>query len=686
MASLIVVLALVAVSLGSPVGQTSYMQLEWFLEIVDTEGSAGSYASIDLMPFPGEYPAITYQEFDGKDLRFAEWGGSVWSLETIDSQGETGFYTSLNTDNSRVTVSYARLDASGRLLQFAERINATWSIDTIWNGSMTGPNAMASDDQGRRYVAFDAGRFGLLFASETGSAWNVMTIDSTPFGAAGVSLAVREGLFAVGYTTFNVAGQASVRIALGDGQVWNVETLEVDTGTGVAVALDSQLVPHVVYGAGIDLVHAYKVGTSWMYEVVDQGTRFPDVHVHMSMAIGLDDTPRLAYLVSDVYRLMYAVRTPSGWLYSEIERQINKGLHISLAIDSVGDPHLAYADIGYPEPTGDLWYATTRPKSNRPPLASFGLNGPQLEGGMVVFDASASTDPDGDALTYRWDFDGDGIWDTAYSPDPVATYTWGDDWTGTALLEVSDGELTNTSESSVTVPNVAPTIAFTVMPTGDEAESLVFEAHVTDPGSDDILYAWSGHCDGWASAPILYPNDPSFIPDPDPSPDIHPRDVTDMQTVVCGDDGVFLWSLMVEDDDGGASSASGSFDVFNLHPALTLPPPTFVNVDEGVMWTLTATAGDAGSDDLEFSWIWELGPAEYSTYFNDGVGPDPDLSPGGTFPFTATEFSSHTYGDDGTYAVTLRVEDDDNGFVEVTTTFSTRRVTAYVPSDRKSVV
>ena len=306
---------------------------------------------------------------------------------------------------------------------------------------------------------------------------------------------------------------------------------------------------------------------------------------------------------------------------------------------------------------------------NEAPTASPGGPYSGDEGSPITFDAGSSTDPDGDALTYRWDFDGDGAWDTASSSDPTATHTFGDDWSGSATVEVSDGDLTDVATAAVTVANVAPTIAFTSIPAGDEGQSLAFEVQVTDPGSDDLAVVWSGGCAGWSAA-TLYPNDPSVVPDPDPSPDVHARDVVDAQTPVCGDDGTFDWTVKAGDDDDGVTTSAGTFLVSNLAPVLTVLPPTFLAVDEGLAWTLTATALDPGSDDLTFTWTWEFGPAESTTYYNDGVGADPDPSPSGSFPFTASDPSSHTYGDNSRYAVTLRVEDDDGGAVAVTTTFS----------------
>jgi len=78
--------------------------------------------------------------------------------------------------------------------------------------------------------------------------------------------------------------------------------------------------------------------------------------------------------------------------------------------------------------------------SNRAPVAD--ANGPYYLGldWSVDFDGSGSSDPDGDALLYRWDFDSDGTYDTDWSPSPLASHTYPEWREYLVTLEVHDGD------------------------------------------------------------------------------------------------------------------------------------------------------------------------------------------------------------------------------------------------------
>lgn len=319
--------------------------------------------------------------------------------------------------------------------------------------------------------------------------------------------------------------------------------------------------------------------------------------------------------------------------------------------------------------------------TNDPPVPDAGGPYTGYEGTILTLNAGGSSDPDGDILKYRWDVDSDGTWDTSWSIDPRVDLEMGDNVLGSARVEVSDGEESAVANTSYNILNVAPALTLIALPSSYESEELTFKVQATDPGSDDISYTWWGDCDGWPSIPVLYPNDPLVIPDPYPSVDINPRDVTDTQLVVCGDDGAFDFGVKVKDDDNGVTSLSGSFSIDNLPPELVISPSSMLLTDEGVSVTLDATVTDPGSDDLTFTWDWELGPTITNTFFNDGVGPDPPESPDGTYPFTASDSSTHTYGDDCNCNVGLTVTDDDGGAVTYTTTVNVHNVQPALVSD-----
>ncbi len=129
----------------------------------------------------------------------------------------------------------------------------------------------------------------------------------------------------------------------------------------------------------------------------------------------------------------------------------------------------------------------TKEPTNNKPTASFTVD--PLSGGLQTvfnFDASNSFDDETaqEALQVRWDFDGDGNWDTDYSEDKNATYQY--DATGTyeAKLIVKDTEgQTDETSRSLTVSAGAPTAAFTVSPASGNTETLFeFDASAS---SDD---------------------------------------------------------------------------------------------------------------------------------------------------------------------------------------------------------
>ena len=99
----------------------------------------------------------------------------------------------------------------------------------------------------------------------------------------------------------------------------------------------------------------------------------------------------------------------------------------------------------------------------------------------VSFDATTSTDPDLDPLTYAWDLDGDGQYDDSTAAEPQHTYALG---TYTVGLRVDDGHgHTATATQQIQSGNNAPVLG-TVTPdaslTWSVGQTVSFSATATD--------------------------------------------------------------------------------------------------------------------------------------------------------------------------------------------------------------
>jgi hypothetical protein len=94
-------------------------------------------------------------------------------------------------------------------------------------------------------------------------------------------------------------------------------------------------------------------------------------------------------------------------------------------------------------------------KINNPPIINYFNATRAPEGSKVYFTVNA-TDPDKDNLTYSFDFQNDNKFDYV-GKNNTASYTWGDDYIGTAVVKVSDGNNIVEANTSVVVFNVVPT-------------------------------------------------------------------------------------------------------------------------------------------------------------------------------------------------------------------------------------
>jgi PKD repeat protein len=142
-------------------------------------------------------------------------------------------------------------------------------------------------------------------------------------------------------------------------------------------------------------------------------------------------------------------------------------------------------------------YEITFAPTNQAPIANPGgpYTGP--EGSAIAFDASGSSDPDGDVLTYAWDF-GDGSGATEVSP----THSYADNGAFQVTLTVTDANgMSGAVLTSATIDNVAPSVAPFAGATILRGETYNSTSVFTDPGTD-IWTATVDYGDGSGLQPL----------------------------------------------------------------------------------------------------------------------------------------------------------------------------------------
>jgi len=241
------------------------------------------------------------------------------------------------------------------------------------------------------------------------------------------------------------------------------------------------------------------------------------------------------------------------------------------------------------------------------PVAHAGPGYETRYGGTIVFDGSASYDPDGDALqSYTWDF-GDGTTGGGVNP----AHTYGAPGNYVASLVVSDGanDSVAATASVVVHPNTAP-VADPGGPYGGHwRDSLLFDGTGSgDPDGDALVsYRWSidGYVIGYGSSLYWTP---------------WGEDITSVGLEVY--DG-YLWSEI----------SYATITLTNTAPLIDAGGPYTVH------WNAPVTLDASGSTDPDGDPLWN-----FRWYFSDGSWRDGSIV-------------THTFGYSGTASVKFEVSD-----------------------------
>jgi PKD domain len=295
----------------------------------------------------------------------------------------------------------------------------------------------------------------------------------------------------------------------------------------------------------------------------------------------------------------------------------------------------------------------------RPPLAVTGGPYTTDEGSPVTLNASGSSDPDGQALSYAWDLNGDGVFDDATGATAQFDQV-GQDGIAHVGVKVTAGGVSSIATTTVTVKNVAPAVSLVSDAPKNEGDVVTVQGVATDPGWLDPLSATIDWGDGSPVAPLA--GTLENVP-PDAT-------LSFSSSHTYGDNGVFVAKVCATDDD---TTTCGMVDlsILNVPPTAVIDTtgtvdvngiPTYI-VHTGDLVPFSARSTDPGSDDLTLSWDWDDGPPAPDRTRVDLVNPpNPDPFPSPSVqPRDVTDTVSHAFPQACVYDVTFRAVDDDQG-------------------------
>ena len=262
------------------------------------------------------------------------------------------------------------------------------------------------------------------------------------------------------------------------------------------------------------------------------------------------------------------------------------------------------------------------------------------EGDILSVEVRA-TDPGADVVTYQFDWNGDGQFDTEPQLQNRADHVYTDDGVYRARVRVEDDDGGHIEgEFEVVVENAAPVINQVVAPPS-VAEGVFFEVVTiaVDPGGDELRYAYDFEGDGEFEVE---------------------NSVLDRVDVHYADDGLYTLIVRVCDLQGACSQRETLINVGNTRPRIVAIEATSP-INEGGRTRLTVTASDVAGDSLTYAFDFD----NDGEYVDDVDGQE---SPTIEIPFP----------DDGLFSVGVRVDDGDGGIITDTVEIVVRNVAPVV--------
>jgi hypothetical protein len=235
-------------------------------------------------------------------------------------------------------------------------------------------SSFALDSADNPHVAYSDGKtVGIKYASWNGSGWDIQVVDTV-----GDDMSIHLALDSkanpyITYRYLDSSGYPYLKYAHWDGSTWKTQILD-SGGDYNSIAVDSKDNPHIAYYGRMSLHYASWDGAKWNFETVESGgTQEPDssytaTGTWVSLKLDSNDNPHISYYDPTNYwksgEVKYASWNGASWVIQDVAPVLygDYYIHTSLALDSKGNPHIAYrGDTGlmYAASDGSSWNVQT---------------------------------------------------------------------------------------------------------------------------------------------------------------------------------------------------------------------------------------------------------------------------------------------------------------------------------------
>lgn len=298
-----------------------------------------------------------------------------WVTEELDAGADPSVSMAID-NNDAIHISYisSYISASQRIKDFVYITNETntWVKSILKaNNNLVGRSSISIDSNDNAHISYmELGYkdIGLAYASNQSGQWILSRLDEseqdtalTPVDKVGVEPTVVHDSNDNIHIAYRDGGQFPGQIFYATNQTnnWEYERItglsEIGSVDKIALIVDNNNVPYIIYGGGNRIYYAYKSSGTWLGGIVDNIG--PADKAIISLDIDSDNVIHAVYFLRNG-DLRYARFTNGIW---EVETIATTGesfgnysdYSTSLTLDSNNIPH-----VGYLDRDGDLNYAT----------------------------------------------------------------------------------------------------------------------------------------------------------------------------------------------------------------------------------------------------------------------------------------------------------------------------------------